>query len=183
MKTKFLIASALFFSLLFSCKEDKKEGENKSNETTEVVSNIFVVTLDLIAKKNDNMHLYYTEDNSINFSEEKSVWAEIKGSETSQIVIFKLQEDVFPTDLRLDLGYGKNIEQKEIVVNNIALNFLNKSFNIKSSEIANYFYPNKENTVLDAATGTLSRMKADQETAPSLYPHTSLEDELMKLTR
>ncbi len=182
MKTKILIVSVLFFSVLFSCKDNKKD-ENTSVDNKEITNTSFVVTLDLIIKKDDNLHLYYTEDNSINFSEEKSAWAEIKGSEISQKVVFKLSEDVLPTDLRLDLGYGKNPEQKEIIVNSISFDYYNKSFTIKGNEISNYFYPNKENTILDSATGTLSRIKIDQETAPSLYPHTSLEEELMKLTR
>ena len=183
MKTKFIVALTVFASVFYSCKEESKQPESEAVKTLEVVNNSFTVTLDIIAKKDDNLHLYYTEDNSINFTEEQSVWAEIKGNEAAQKVVFKLSEDALPTDLRFDIGYGKNIEQKEIRVNNINFEYFGKSFNIKGNEIANYFYPNKESTILDATTGILSRVKVDQETAPSLYPHTTLKEELLKILR
>jgi hypothetical protein len=183
MKTKFIIALIIFLSVFYSCKEESKQKESDAEKTAETVNNAFTVTLDIVAKKDDNLHLYYTEDNSIDFTEEQSVWAEIKGNEAAQKVVFKLSEDALPTDLRFDIGYGKNIEQKEIIVNNINFEYFGKSFNIKGNEIANYFYPNKESTILDATTGILSRVKVDQETAPSLYPHTTLKEELLKIVR
>jgi hypothetical protein len=183
MKKRFLIALSIILSVLYSCKDDSSKKEINISEEKEVINNLFVITLDIIAKKNDNLHIYFTEDNTINFTEDKSAWHEIKGSEASQKAVFKLAEDLLPTNLRLDLGYGKNPEQKEIVVNSITFEYLNKTFVIKSNEIVNYFYPNKDNTILDAETGTLKRIKADQETAPSLYPHATLQDELLKLMK
>jgi hypothetical protein len=183
MKAKFIMALTVFVSVFYGCKDENKQQEPDAKKTEEVVNNSFTVTLDIVAKKDDNLHLYYTEDNSINFTEEQSVWAEIKGNEAAQKVVFKLPEDTLPTDLRFDIGYGKNIEQKEIVVNNINFEYFGKSFNIKGNEIANYFYPNKESTILDATTGILSRVKVDQETAPSLYPQITLKQELLKIIR
>jgi len=183
MKTKILFVFALFITIFFSCKEEKKTEEVLTEETKEVLYENFTVTLGIVAKKDDNLHLYFTEDNSINFTEDKSVWAEIKGNEANQQVVFKLPINAIPTDLRLDLGYGKNPEQMEILINSINFNYFDKSLVIKGSEVSNYFYPNKQNTVLDNLTGTVKRIKVDQETAPSLYPHTALEEALVELTR
>lgn len=166
---------------LLSCKNDVKQAEEAKPE--QVVEKQFVVTLDLIAKKDDNIHLYYTQDRSINFQEVESVWAEIKGSDNVQQVVFKLPEDVVPTDFRLDLGYGKNIEQKEIVLNKISFKYYDKMFVASGANIFNYFYPNQENTIVDKQTGVLKRKVIDQPTAPSLYPHTTLEEELIKISK
>ena len=180
MKAKNLGLIFLVAFSIFSCKNNKSE-----NATTEPVKEIknFKVTLELIAKKDDNMHLYFTEDKSINFTEEKSVWAPIKGSDQVQQVVFNLPEDAIPTDFRMDLGYGVNKDQKEIVLKNFKMEYFDKTFEAKDSLIFNYFYPNKDNTVLDVKTATLRRIKADQLMAPSLYPHTALQEELIKMTR
>ncbi|WP_293891784.1 hypothetical protein [Flavobacterium sp.] len=166
---------------LLSCKNDVKQAEEA--KPAEVKEKQFLVTLDLIAKKDDNMHLYYTQDKSINFEETESVWAQIKGSDNVQQVVFKLPEDVIPTDFRIDLGYGKNVEQTEIVLKKMTFNYLDKMFVASGADIFNYFYPNQENTIVDKSTGVLKRKTVDQVTAPSIYPHTTLEEELIKITR
>ena len=139
MKARFIMVLTIFVSVFYSCKDEGKQEQADAVNTEEVVNKSFTVTLDIIAKEDDNLHLYYTDDNSINFTEVQSVWAEIKGSDVAQKVVFKLSEDALPTDLRFDLGYGKNIEQKEIVVNSINFEYYGKSFNIKGNEISNYF--------------------------------------------
>lgn len=48
----------------------------------------------MVVKKDDNMHLYYTQDGSINFDEKQSVWMPV-GNESAQEVTFKLPKDVF----------------------------------------------------------------------------------------
>ncbi|MDI1317576.1 hypothetical protein [Flavobacterium sp.] len=181
MKSKNLVLFFLPFIVLISCKKDVETKENV--ETPEIQNKHFVVTLDLIVKKNDNIHLYYTQDRSINFNEEQSLWAEVKGNNEVQQVVFKLPEDVIPTDFRLDLGYGKNVEQTEIIFKKFMINYYDRNFVASGAEIFNYFYNNKDNATVDKLTGTLKRLKVDQETAPSLYPQTSLEEELIKLTR
>ena len=184
MKLNKLVTFLLLVLTITACKNEGNDGKKNSEvKKEEAVESVFTVTLDLIARKDDNMHLYYTEDSSINFDEVKSVWAQIKGNESTQQVIFKLPLNAVPTHLRLDLGYGKNVEQTEIVLNKISFNYFDKNFVASGQDIFNYFYPNKDNTILDKQTGSLKRLKIDQETAPSLYPHTTLEEELIKLTR
>lgn len=182
MKIKFIIPVLFLSVALFSCKDDKKT-EEVTAPKEEVKDNSFKVTFDLIAKKDDNFHLYYTEDETINFNEKQSVWVPIKGRETEQEVVFKLPENSAPTHLRVDFGYGVNKEQKEIVLKKFKMNYYDKSFEAKDSLIFNYFYPNKDNTILDNKLATLRRIKEDQSTAPSIYPHIPLTDELNKMVR
>ena len=179
----FALFTACFF--LSSCK-DKKDSEKKPatvENVTEQINKYFEVSFELVATQDDNMHLYYTEDGSINFNEEQSIWAPFKGSNDSQKVVFKLPEDAVPTDLRVDLGYGKNEKQQEIILKNFKMSYYGKSFQADGSDIFNYFYSNKDNTVLNVETATLKRVKVDQLAAPSLYPHTKLEEEIAKITK
>jgi hypothetical protein len=180
MKTKNLLLVFLLAFSIFSCKNNKTE--NAPTEPVKEDKN-FKVTIELIAKKEDNMHLYFTEDKSINFTEEKSVWVPIKGSEQAQQVVFNLPEDAIPTDLRIDFGGGVNKEQKELVLKNFKMEYFDKTFEVKNAVIFNYFYPNKDNTILDIENATLRRVKEDQIMAPSLYPHKALQEELIKMTR
>ena len=170
--------------LLSSCKNDKDSGKVPVTQApVEETNKNFEVSFELLATQDDNMHLYYTEDNSINFNEEQSVWAPFKGSNAYQKVVFTLPEEALPTDLRVDLGYGKNEKQRDIILKNFKMSYYGKSFEASGSDIFNYFYPNKDNTILNKETAKVNRMKVDQLTAPSLYPHTSLEEEISKITK
>lgn len=184
MKIKSFIAilSLLVFA---SCK---KEAENAADntKTTEVAvqeadKNLLKVSFDLIVKKDDNMHLYYTEDGSINFDEKKSIWIPVKGSDNVQEVVFKLPENVLPTHLRVDFGYGKNEAQSDVELKAFRLRYLDKMFEAKDTMVFNYFYPNLENTVVPAKTAILQRKSKDQPNGPILYPHAPLTEELKKI--
>jgi hypothetical protein len=49
--------------------------------------------------------------------------------------------------------------------------------------IFNYFYPNKENTVVPFKTAILQRKSKDQPIGPILYPHEPLSVELQKMVQ
>ena len=183
MKAKNLVVVFLTVLGVVSCKDDKKTEDAVTTPEAPKVEKGFSVGFGVIAKKDDNFHLYYTEDGSINFTEEKSLWYPLKGSDTEQEVSFVLPEDVIPTNFRVDLGYGVNKEQSDIVLRKFKMDYFGKSFEAKDSLIFNYFYPNKDNTILDKANATLKRIKQDQNTAPSLYPHTTLIEEINKLVK
>ena len=129
------------------------------------------------------MHLYYTEDGSINFDEKKSIWAEVKGNDNVQTVQFKLPKEVLPTHLRVDLGYGKNEKQSDLDLKSFKMEYLDKKFEAKDTMIFNYFYENKDNTIRVSKTAVLQRKDKSQESGPMLYPHTTLTDELNKLVK
>jgi hypothetical protein len=183
MKAKNLAVVFLMALAVISCKDGKKTDDAINVAETPIVENGFKVAFDLIAKKDDNFHLYYTEDNTINFTEEKSLWLPFKGSDAEQEVKFVLPEDIIPTNFRVDFGYGVNKEQSDIVLKKFKMKYYDKTFEVKDSLIFYYFYPNKDNTILDNTHATLKRIKPDQATAPSIYPNTPLSEEILKMVK
>lgn len=177
MNSKNALVILILSLSIFSCKNKSEENAVPKN------NNGFNVAFDLIAKKDDNFHIYYTEDNTINFTEEKSLWLPFKGSDAEQEVRFILPEEVIPTNLRVDFGYGVNKEQSDIVLKKFKMKYFDKTFEVKDSLIFYYFYPNKDNTILDNTHATLKRIKSDQATAPSLYPNTPLSEEILKMVK
>ena len=113
MKLKRILLGLLLAVALFSCK--------KEDEAKQEIDNKFKVTLNLLIQKNDTLHLYYTEDNSINFKEESSIWLSLPGKNEAQDLTFELPEDVFPTQFRLDLGV--NQENEKMTVKSVELGF------------------------------------------------------------
>ena len=113
-KIKFIMKSKILFiallSILISCKTDKKETEDAVTVETEKNVDLFKVSFDLVIKKDDNLHLYYTQDGSIVFNEKNSVWLPVTGKESVQKVTFNLPKDVLPTHIRVDFGIGKNAQ-------------------------------------------------------------------------
>lgn len=179
-------AALLFITLLsiISCKENKTEDKlNNESVAVEKDNSIFKVSFDLVIKKNDNMHIYYTQDGTINFDEKNSVWMPVTGNENSQTVTFKLPEDVLPTAIRVDFGFGKNIEQSDVELKSFRMDYYGKVVEAKGVSIFDYFYPNKENTEIIPGTSILKRLKKDQESGPILYPQIPLSEKIKEMTK
>ena len=107
---KFKIAIIIVLTLsLFSCKKEVevKDAPEKKVEN-EVKDDFFRVGFNLIVKKDDNMHLYYTVDGSVKFEEANSVWMPVKGNEEAQDIVFVIPQGVIPSTIRIDFGFGKN---------------------------------------------------------------------------
>lgn len=177
---KNILAIALVFTTLLSCKNEQtqKSDENVTSNQP-VVNDYFVVTMDLIAQKDDSFHVYFIEDGSDKFTEENSVWCEFKGSPNTQKLIFKMPEDTMPNVFRLDFGVNK--EQGDVKVNNIEITYRDKSLKIPGAEISKYFKANDASTIIDLATQTIKPIKPNINT--SLYPTEALRPELEKLLK
>jgi hypothetical protein len=176
MKTKIILTALLLSILLFSCKN-----ESKTNEVGQIKKNVFKFNLDLLIKKNDTIHLYYTEDNTINFTEENSMWVSILGKNDAQQMTFELPEDFFPTQFRID--FGVNGENEKIKLNSVKFDYLDKSNLISESLIYNCFRINADNTTIDSVTKELSRKDPKAIVGPSLYPQEAiLKTELDKFS-
>lgn len=180
MKTKILIA---FLALsLFSCK-DKKEDQNNNNPgaVEETINPNFRVEINALASKKDDFALYFTEDNTINFSGENTVWGAIEPAKESTIN-FEIPDERLPTHIRLDFGLNK--EQDSVVIKNIKLNYLENSFEIKGSELLNYFSKNDEiKTKIDSVNNTFIIYKEGIEyKTPFYYPNENLVVKLRELT-
>lgn len=172
MKLKRILLGLLLAVALFSCK--------KEDEAKQEIDNKFKLTLNLLIQKNDTLHLYYTEDNSINFKEESSIWLSLPGKNEAQDLTFELPEDVFPTQFRLDLGV--NQENEKIKLNGIKFNYKEKSFAVNDSAIYRYFRVNTDNSNIDTKTLELSRKDPKIAAGPCLYPlEIQLKTEIDKL--
>lgn len=180
MKAKSIVLGLLFTVIIVSCKKEPKAQEIKPKE--EVVDKSFKVTLNLLIKKNDTIHLYYTEDNTIKFTEESSIWTSVLGKDQPQDVVFKLTESAYPTQFRIDLGVNK--ENEKIKLNGVKFNYLDKSFAVNDIAIYKYFRVNTDNSILDSKTNELSRKDPNISSGASLYPlEIPLKTEIDKLAR
>lgn len=182
MKTKFIAVLVLLTAFISGCK-DEKSVDNLDVVKSEVIDNSFKVTLDVIVKENDDFSLFYTEDGSTDFTKIKPIWMSVKGSETSQKVIYSLPEDVIPTQLRLDFGINKI--QKDVVLNSVTMEFKGKSKTIGCPELVSFFRADENKCTFDHVTGLIKAKNIDGvRQFPSLYPHEkALGAELEKLLR
>jgi hypothetical protein len=179
MKTKFLTGILIAFAL-FSCNKEAKQKEADVKETP--VAEVVKVTLDLTFTKDDSFHLFFTEDGTNNFAEENSVWIEVKGSPTSQKVVFTLPEATSPTQLRLDFGLNK--EQGDITITNFHIDYFGKTFDAPGAAFFNFFGPNEAITKIDKEKGLIMPVKDQaQYFGPSFYSMPALNDELAKMAK
>jgi len=176
---KIKIVTFLFLALtLISCKnEDGNKSEENQVSNQPLGNDFFVVTVDLVAQKDDSFHVFFSEDGSDNFTEENSVWFEFKGSPNSQKLVFNLPKERMPNQLRLDFGVNK--EQGDVKINSIEITYNGKAFNIQGSELIKYFRANDASSTIDIATQTIKPIKPGVNT--SLYPTEALRPELEKL--
>ena len=178
-----LIIACLVFSTLFSCKENSGT-ESGNDQSVEVAKeDFFKITLDVLIKKDDNFHLYYTEDGSIQFIEEKSIWTEVKGSDKPQSVVFNLPKDVLPTAIRFDLGYGANPTQSEIEIINFNCSYFGKSIDAKGNTFFDYFYPTQESSVRIPGTSKVQKLDKNQVSGCVLYPNENFLTKLKTFTK
>lgn len=168
MKTQIIVFSLFITLTLMSCKKEDKNEIKQEEVKDDVTKNQFKVTVDLLLKKNDTLHLYYTEDGSINFTEENSIWTSALGQNSNQEVVFLLPKDIVPTEFRID--FGVNTNQDEIILNQVRFDYNDKSFVASNDKIFNYFRIDESVTVLDSKTNGLRRKDPTQKKGASLYP-------------
>ncbi len=181
MKTKNFIIATLFSLAFISCKNDKTEKTEEAPKAD--VKENFSVDLDVITPIEDNFSVYYTEDNTINFTGEKAVWSGVKGQPNSQTVTLNLSEEIIPTNIRIDFGLNK--DQGDIILEKFKLSYYGKSFEAKGSEFFTYFIPNDSvKTEIDLAKGTVKFLKNPKKFyTPFYYPQQKVLDEIKKITK
>lgn len=171
-----LIVSTFF---LIGCN-DKTSSEQANKETD--LTNVFVLSVEFVAKKTDNFALFYTEDGTVNFGE-KVIWKQATGSETTQSIDFLLPKDVYPTQFRLDLGNSQ--EQSEVILKSITFKFNDKTRVIKGLEMGAFFRADDTKCSFDYKTGIVKTVIKDgKKQGFSLYPHEVVQaSELPKLLK
>jgi len=154
MKPRLIFTIFLSMFILISCKD--KEVQNEDNKVVpeqEVKKDNIIVTLTAVVKKDDSFQIYFKNEDSEAFTEEKSFFVEFKGSETEQKIVFSLPEDEYPNYIRLDFGVNK--EQDPIEIKNLTFKFYEKSFEVKGEDFSNYFYSNGSIEIADKTKGVL----------------------------
>ena len=165
----------LIISMIFiSCKNEKSRDtivETIKPKTFEVILNVNV-------KQDDSFQLFYTDDLTPSFIEDKSVRVSVNGNMEDQQIVFTLPVDDIPTNLRLDLGENK--AQSEIKLNSFSMSYADKTFTLNGLEILKYFVPGQIKI-----NKQLPLLQTDQGEAeiydPMFYPQDNLKQEIKKL--
>jgi hypothetical protein len=148
-KTLNLFASLLMIASFFSCKNNEKQDENEKQKD----SNLHVI-FDVVVPKDDSFQIYFNEDGSDNFTAEKFVNLDVKGSPKSQTIDFKISEQFMAKQLRFDIGSNK--EHGTIKINSFKLKYYDKEFNCAAADFWKYFGNNTSiNYDKKTATSTL----------------------------
>jgi hypothetical protein len=150
-----LLIFYIIVALFISCNDNKEK-----NET--------IITIETVIKRNDSIRVFYTTDETINFSEEQTVRKRITGSTKNQVIFIEIPENTKPKQIRID--FGSNIKNQEIVLNKIKISYHEAKFEAKGEEIYRYFRPDENNTILNKKSGILKRKDSAQINGPSLYP-------------
>ncbi|RZJ33259.1 MAG: hypothetical protein EOO51_14485 [Flavobacterium sp.] len=181
MKTKFIAFFALCAITLAGCKNEKSV-DDLDVVKPEVVDDTFKVDLKVIVAKDDDFALFYTEDGTTDFKNEP-LWTKVKGNPQEQDIVYTLPKDVFPTQLRLDLGLKE--DQSDVTLKSVTLEYKDKKRVIAGPELAVFFRPDLTKCSFDAATGIVKAVVKDgKRQGPSLYPQeVVLQPEIEKLAK
>ena len=126
---------------LICCKDRKnKEADNQSALIENQVNDQFSLSIHVVFKTNDYFQLFYTDDVSHSFTQEKSILIAVKASDTLQVVTFKLPKHVYPLKIRFDLGVEKI--QDDIQISNCKIISKYAVFEMNEDEFLDYFSPN-----------------------------------------
>lgn len=155
MKTKKIIIFLLFSFFLFNCDDL-------------INSNQLVLKLDAVIQKTDSINVYYTNNKSVEFIDKHSFWTKVIGNKKNQNIQIVFPDSIQPKQIRLD--FGRNISQKEVILNKMDFTYKNKSFSVKGKEIFYIFRVDENNTVVDKRNGSINRKNPKQINGPSLYP-------------
>lgn len=179
MKIKQFFLGLVLASAVLSCKNQTKN--QTINEEVLSQSTSFKVIVNVVVKKNDDFCLLYTQDGTINFKD--GVWKEVKGSDVEQTVEFYLPEDIYPTQLRLDLGRSK--EQDDIIIKSVKFDYLGNVLELVGPQVGVFFTADASKCTYDFETGVVKRLVKDNiKQSPSLYPHELVQaNELPKLMK
>ena len=179
------IILTIFLSMIFlaSCKDkDAQTNTETSTQTEAKVKDNIIITISAIVKKDDNFQIYYKDEETEGFTEEKSFYVELKGSESVQDIVFNLPENEFPNYLRLDFGINK--EQAPIEIKNLKLSYFDKTVDIKGEDLFEYFYANDSTLKVDKVKGIITPiLAADGGYDPMIASADGLRKQLEQLVQ
>ena len=133
-----------------------------------VDSKTVTLEIDLVAEHSDSIHLFYTVDKSVNFTDSQSFWTKVTGNKKNQKIKINFPDSVKPKQIRFD--FCRNIKQNEVILNKINFIYKNKSFSAKGKEIFLLFREDQTNTIIDKLNGSVKKKTPKQINEASLYP-------------
>ena len=155
MKINKIILMLLIFFIVMSCNNESK-------------TQSLVFSIEAVIEETDSINAFYNKDNSVDFTHAKSFWTKVKGSKKNQKIEIIFPDSIQPKQIRLD--FGRNIKQKDIIINKFLIAYKNKSLILKGKEIFYTFRVDESNTVFDKLNGSIKRKAPNQTNGPSLYP-------------
>jgi hypothetical protein len=99
------------------------------------------VILKAVVTQDDTFQLFYTQDGSQNYSQDLSLFAQVKASDKAQDIIFNFPDEALPSALRIDFGENKN--QEEIIIENLDVKYYDKTLTISAADFVTYYQPNE----------------------------------------
>lgn len=135
MKLKSIFTVLLIAAIAVSCKKEEKK-EVQENKAPEVSP--FTITIDMTAKEDDIMSLYYKDASVDNFIEEMSVYKEVKKGD--QQIQINLPEGILPNDVRFDLS--TRTKSQVCKINRVRVENQGKNFEFSNQDLEIYLTPN-----------------------------------------
>jgi hypothetical protein len=159
MKTKLILVSLILSISFLSCKnEEKKESQEKKTSQES-----FTVVINMTAKEDDIMTLYYKDNTMCCVTEEMSIYKEVKKGD--QEIVFGLPDGFLPNDLRFD--FSAKVPTQVCKVEKIHLLNQGKSFDILNGDLEKYLKPN-EGVIFDSKDRSYSFKEVEGNYDPFL---------------
>lgn len=167
---KIILISIISF-MIFSCKEEEKKIEPKTEQI-----NKYMVNMEVLYKEDDSLSLVYQIDTY--FQYENSIAMRVKGSNSLQNVNFTIPEGINAENFQITLSTNK--EQEKIAIKNVVIT--NNGKIVKSIDNAHLI----ENFNFNAGVSSFDvkdnkyTLNFDGEYPPGMTGSQNLESEFFK---
>ena len=153
--------------ITYSCKnKTQKENADQFDENglVEHVEDQLVISMEIVASKDDVFEIYYRHEDE-SFQPENKVSLKTKGNEEVQKLNFVFDIMEFPSHLRID--FGRNPNQNSVRLESISLNYNENSHEFTREELKKFFYPNQYMKI-DFESGEIELQKTGDSYNPFL---------------
>jgi hypothetical protein len=132
---KILVLCSINIVILNSCNYGKK---SRIHEPLDRYEDHIIISLKIKFLNDDKFELYYKNEEE-QFTSDKRVQIEVKGSQDFQTVLFVLDHHIFPSHIRLDFGMKEN--QDKFVIDQLAFKYNDVQHVFSNEEVRKYFRP------------------------------------------
>ena len=165
--------TTLFFAftmlMSFSCKDNKGSNiepkESIDQVAKETFSDDFTFVLKAKVGQKDTFQIFYIQDPSEAYNDKEFVSVEVSPNDEFQNIEFRLPNNVYPHNLRLDIGVNK--AQASIQIEKLTLIYKSGTYLIEGKDLPNYFFLN-EGIVVDPGSSTFT-LKTFEKNGSEVY--------------